>query len=201
MEIDVMANPKEIARGDIMPMEEYADVRKARRPEMLAHKEPRRVPLGPYATCYFESYQTMWHQVHEMLFIERGGEEQIADELHAYNPLIPNGSELVCTVMFEIDDPDRRKAVLSKLGGVEETMFLRFEDEVVVGRPEEDVDRTTADGKASSVQFVHFPLSPDQAAKFKMPGAQVTLGFSHPEYGHMTLLSEKSRASLAEDLD
>ncbi len=196
-----MASRKEIARGDIMPIEEYAKVRKERRPQLLAHKEPRRVPLGPYATCYFESYETMWHQVHEMLYIERGGEEQIDDELNAYNPLIPNGAELVCTVMFEVDDPDRRKALLSKLGGIEETMFLRFDGEEIVGRPEEDVDRTTADGKASSVQFVHFPMAPDQIARFKNPGTQVTLGFAHPGYGHMTVLSEDSRTALADDLD
>ncbi len=196
-----MAKAREIGRGDIMPMDEYAKVRKTRRAELLAHKQPRRVPLGPYATCYFESYETMWHQVHEMLYIERGGEEQIDDELSAYNPLIPNGSELVCTVMFEVDDPVRRKTLLGDLGGIEETMFLRFDGEDVAGQPEEDVDRTTADGKASSVQFVHFPLTPGQVEKFKTPGMQVTLGFAHPDYGHMTLLSENTRAALADDLD
>jgi len=201
MEIQAMANRKEIGHGDIMPIEEYAKIRKERRPQLLAHKEPRRVPLGPHATCYFESYETMWHQVHEMLFIERGGDEQIDDELSAYNPLIPNGSELICTVMFEVDDPVRRKNLLANLGGIEETMFLRFDGEEVAGRPEEDVDRTTADGKASSVQFVHFPLSADQAAKFKAAGTAVTLGFSHPGYAHMTILSEQTRASLSEDLD
>lgn len=201
METDVMANRKEIGRCDIMPIDEYAKIRKERRPQLLAHKEPRRVPLGPHATCYFESYETMWHQVHEMLFIERGDDEQIEDELSAYNPLIPKDSELVCTVMFEIDDPVRRKTLLSKLGGIEETMFLRFDGEDVIGQPEEDVDRTTADGKASSVQFVHFPLTAEQAAKFKTAGVSVTLGFAHPDYGHMTMLSEQTRASLAEDLD
>ncbi len=201
METQAMANRKEIGRGDIMPIDEYAKIRKERRPQLLAHKEPRRVPLGPHATCYFESYETMWHQIHEMLFIERGGDEQIDDELNAYNPLIPNGKELICTVMFEVNDPVRRKTLLSKLGGIEETMFLRFDGEQITGRPEEDVDRTTADGKASSVQFVHFLLSADQVSKFKTPGTEVTLGFAHPGYGHMTLLSEQTRAALAEDLD
>lgn len=196
-----MAPAKEIRRGDIMPIDEYAKVRRQRRPDLLAHKEPRRVPLGPDATCYFESYQTMWHQVHEMLYIERGGEDQIDDELSAYNPLIPNGSELVCTVMFEVNDPNRRKAMLATLGGVEETMFLRFDGEEIIGVPEQDVDRTTADGKASSVQFVHFPFTAEQAVRFKAAGTQVTLGFGHEAYGHMTVLPEKTRVALAADLD
>jgi hypothetical protein len=143
----------------------------------------------------------MWYQVHEMLFIEKGGEAQIADELSAYNPLIPKGRELIATVMFEVDDSERRQAFLAKLGGIEETAFLEFDGETVAGRPEADVDRTTAAGKASSVQFVHFPLSDEQAAKFKTPNAQVVLGFRHPDYGHMTVLPEAARAALAEDLD
>jgi hypothetical protein len=143
----------------------------------------------------------MWYQVHEMLFIEKGGEPQIPDELAAYNPLIPNGRELVATVMFEIDDPERRQALLAKLGGVEETALLEIDGDPVAGRPEEDVDRTSAAGKASSVQFIHFPLTAAQAAKLKRPNAQVMLGFRHPNYGHMTVLPETTRAALAEDLD
>jgi hypothetical protein len=202
METHVMnASARAITRADIMDMDEYARDRKARRAALVARKRNRRVDIGPHATAYFECYETMWHQVHEMLYIERGGEAQIADELNAYNPLIPNGRELVATVMFEIDDPVRRKMVLSKLGGVEETAFLRFGDATIRSMPEADVDRTSADGKASSVQFIHFPFPDAQVAAFAAPGAEVTLGFSHPEYAHMTVLPEAVRAELAGDFD
>jgi hypothetical protein len=136
-----------------------------------------------------------------MLYIEKGGEAQIEDELRAYNPLIPNGRELVATVMFEIDDPDRRKSFLAKVGGVEHTLFLRFAEETVKGVPEADQERTDETGKASSVHFIHFPFTPAQIAKFRQPGTQVVLGFTHPEYGHMTVLPEGTRAALARDFD
>ncbi len=184
-----------------MAMDAYAAVRRDRRREAVALKRDRRMEVGPVAAFYFENYATMWHQVHEMLHIERGGEDQIADELAAYNPLIPQGRELVATVMFEIDDEARRRNFLARLGGVEETAFLRFAGEKVVGVPEADVDRTTADGKASAVQFIHFPFSDDQAAKFSAAGTEVIIGFDHPHYSHMAVMSEAVRASLAEDFD
>ncbi len=190
----------EIARGDIMDMDAYGKVRADKRRALMPVKARRRVAVGPDATFYFESYDTMWLQVHEMLFIERGGDEQIDDELSAYNPLIPKGDELVATVMFEIDDPMRRKAVLGKLGGVEETMTMEIDGETIVAEAEQDVDRTTADGKASSVQFVHFKFTPDQAAKFREPGKRVVLGITHPNYPHMTVMAEEVRAELAGDL-
>jgi hypothetical protein len=196
-----MSAKRAITRDDILPMAEYARVRAERRRAILPKKQARRVPVGPFATFYFECYETMLQQVHEMLHIERGGEEQIADELSAYNPLIPNGSELVATVMFEIDDPDRRRAVLSRLGGVEESMFLEFAGHRIRSVAEADVDRTSASGKASSVQFVHFPMSGEQAASFKTPGARVVVGIDHPGYGHMSVLPESVRAELSGDLD
>lgn len=194
-----MSTKTALTRDDIMPMEEYAKIRKQRRSEIVAAKRNRRMEIGPVAVCHFESYDSMWQQVHEMLYIERGGEEQIADELNAYNPLIPNGRELVCTVMFEIDEPTRRKVFLAKLGGVEETMTIEFAGEVVAGVPEADVDRTTADGKASSVQFLHFPFTDAQVAAFKTEGTQVVVGFKHPEYAHLAVMPEATRAALAQD--
>jgi hypothetical protein len=143
----------------------------------------------------------MWLQVQEMLYIEKGGPEQIPDELAAYNPLIPNGSELVATIMFEIDDPIRRKNFLARLGGVENTIFIEFADETVVAAPEQDVDRTTAEGKASSVQFVHFPFTRAQIEKFRNLGTRAVLGFKHPSYAHMAVVPEEVRAALAEDFD
>jgi hypothetical protein len=143
----------------------------------------------------------MWNQIHEMLFIEKGGEAQIADELSAYNPLIPKGRELVATVMFEIDDPVRRGALLAKLGGVEQTAFIRIGGETINGVPEEDVDRTSAAGKASSVQFIHFPFTDEQVAAFRGAGTEIVLGFSHPEYAHMAVLPAPVRQALAGDFD
>jgi hypothetical protein len=159
------------------------------------------VAVGPDATFYFESYDTMWHQVHEMLYIEKGGEEQVADELRAYNPLIPQGNELVATLMFEIDDPVRRAALLARLGGVEETVTMSFAGETIKASAEADVDRTTADGKASSVQFLHFSFTPTQIAKFREPGVKVTLGIDHPAYGHMAVLAAAVKDALAKDFD
>ncbi len=195
---------REITRADILPIEQYAPKRAEMRKAVVALKKRRRVEVGPVATFYFECFATMLQQVQEMLFIEKGGEGQIPDELRAYNPLIPNGGELVATVMFEIDDPVRRANFLGRLGGVEETAFIRMSDasqgEVVVkGIPEADQDRTNEAGKASSVQFVHFPFAADQIALFRRTGSQVILGFSHPEYSHMAVMPEAVRAELAGD--
>ena len=189
----------EITRADILPREEFAKIRKEKRQELVDVKKNRRIEVGPVATFYFENYHTMWWQVQEMLFIERGGEEQIPDELAAYNPLVPKGRELVCTVMFEIDEPVRRANFLAKLGGIEETAFLEFGGETIAGVPETDVDRTTAEGKASSVQFIHFPFGDEQVRKFRAAGTPVTIGYRHPQYAHMAIMPEPVRAALSED--
>ena len=188
-----------ISRSDILPPNEYAAKRAELRKAVVALKRKRRVEVGPVATFYFECYETMLQQVQEMLHIEKGGEAQIEDELRAYNPLIPQGNELTATVMFEIDDPVRRGRFLARLGGVENTAFIKFDTEIVKGVAEADQDRTNEEGKASSVQFIHFPFSPQQIALFKQPGRQVIVGFSHPEYSHMAVLSDEIRAALAED--
>jgi hypothetical protein len=199
MTTTIPATKRQITRADIVPMAEYGRERAALRQNVVAIKRRRRVEVGPVATFYFESYQTMWHQVHEMLFIEKGGDAQIDDELRAYNPLIPQGDELVATVMFEIDDPVRRAATLLKLGGIEHRVFVTVGGETVRGVSEADVERTKSDGKTSSVHFVRFRFTPAQIATFRSPGAQVVLGFDHPEYGHMAALSEATRTALAED--
>lgn len=196
-----MSAKYEITRDDIMPMEDYVAQRPERKRAVTALKKNRRVAVGPDATFYFESYDTMFHQVHEMLYIEQGGEDQIEDELRAYNPLIPGGRELVATLMFEIDAPARRAEFLAGLGGVEETVTLTFAGETITATPEQDVDRTTADGKASSIQFLHFPFTGDQVEKFRANDAQVTLGIGHEKYTHMAGLPESVRAALAGDFD
>lgn len=196
-----MAGKHEITRDDIMAMDAYAQVRREQRRQAVALKRNRRVEVGPVASFYFENYDTMWHQVHEMLHIERGGDGQIADELAAYNPLIPQGRELVATVMFEIDDEARRRTFLARLGGIEETAFLRFASQTITGAPEADVDRTTAAGKASAVQFIHFAFDDAEVAQFSAPDTQVIIGFDHPNYAHMAVMPEAVRAALAEDFD
>ena len=199
--VDDLAKRRSISRSDLMSLEAYRAIRKEKRAELVAKKRNRRMEVGPVATFHFENFETMWLQIQEMLYIEKGGEAQIDDELRAFAPLIPNGRELVATVMFEIDEPNRRKNFLAKLGGIEETVFLRFAGETVKGVPEADVDRTNAAGKASSVQFIHFPFTAAQVAKFRQPDTEVVLGFSHPAYGHMSVMPEATRAALAGDLD
>ncbi len=190
-----------IERADIMPMEAFGKVRAARRKEITALKRDRRVACGPDATFYFECYDTMWMQIHEMLYIERGGEEQSGDELTAYNPLVPNGHELVATLMIEIEDADRRARVLAGLGGIEETVELRIGGETVRAVYETDVDRTTAEGKASAIHFLHFPLTETQIAAFRRSEAEVVLAITHPAYGHMARIPQSVREALSTDFD
>lgn len=194
-----MSASRAITPADILPMEEYGRQRRERRAAMAILKRQRRLEVGPFATFYFESYDTMWHQIHEMLFIERGGEAQIPDELAAYNPLIPQGRELVATVMFEIDDPQRRARTLGRLGGIEDTAVLGIGGETVHAVAETDVDRTNAAGKASAVQFVRFPFTDAQVAAFARPDTQVLVGFTHPNYGHMAVMPEPVRQALLAD--
>jgi hypothetical protein len=196
-----MTAPRTITRADIMPMTEYAAIRREQRARISEKKRSRRIEVGPYSTFYFEDYDTMWHQIHEMLFVEKGGEAQIQDELDAYNPLIPNGSELIATVMFEIAEAARRTAVLHMVGGIESHMLLSIGGETIRGEPDADRENTSEDGKASSVQFVRFTLSDAQKAAFKSGAAPIMLGFDHPRYGHLAMMPAATREALAQDLD
>ena len=190
---------RQIEKQDLMPAEAYAESRKEIRKELVEFKKNRRIALGPYATFYFESFETMVAQIQEMLHIEKGGDEQLKDELIAYNPLVPNGRELTATLMFEIDNPVSRGAFLSKVGGIEEKIFMKIDDDIIKAAPEDDVDRTTAEGKASSVQFIHFKFNEDQIKKFKSNSANIELGIDHKEYTHTTKLTEHNIKSLSAD--
>ena len=189
---------REIQKEDIMPLDIYIKNRRELRKNILDFKKNRRVALGPYATFYFESYETMLAQVQEMLYIEKGGEEQLKDELAAYNPLVPNGKELTATLMFEIDNPVSRAAFLGKVGGIEEKVFMKIGGEKIQAVPEEDVDRTSAEGKASSVQFIHFKFTDEQITQFKST-FEVEIGIDHAEYSHTTKLTDVTIKSLLED--
>tara|TARA_B100001996_G_C18331146_1_gene466407 strand:- start:30 stop:623 length:594 start_codon:yes stop_codon:yes gene_type:complete len=188
-----------ITKEDLLNADAYAKNRRKIRKELVDFKKDRRIQLGPYATFYFECYETMLAQVQEMLYIEKGGDDQIKDELTAYNPLIPKGKELVSTLMFEIDNPITRAAFLGKLGGVEEQVFIKIDGDTIYGKPEIDVDRTSAEGKASSVQFIHFEFSDSQIYKFKGNNVSVVIGIDHKEYSHTTKLNEKNIEALALD--
>jgi hypothetical protein len=190
----------EITRADIIPDSEFAAQRKARRAALLPVKQKRRVALGPYCTFYFESFDTMLFQVQEMLLIEKGGEAQIADELAAYNPLVPNGSELVATVMFEVDDDVRRANLLNSLGKVEDHFQLRIGNDVVAGVQDSDHQRSREDGKTSSVHFLRFPLNREQIAAFRDPSVQLMVACDDPRYAHLAVLGPEVREELAKDL-
>ena len=190
---------REILKEDIMPLDVYTKNRKELRKNIVNFKKDRRIALGPYATFYFESYETMLAQVQEMLYIEKGGDEQLKDELSAYNPLVPNGKELTATLMFEIDNPVSRATFLGKVGGIEEKVYMKVDGDLIKAVPEEDVDRTSAEGKASSVQFIHFKFNDEQIKKFKSSSSLIEVGIDHNEYSHSTKLNEDSIKSLSAD--
>lgn len=190
---------RKITAADILPLPEYVKRRAERRRSITELKRNRRIELGTVVTFYFECYETMLHQVQEMLYIEKGGAEQLPDELAAYNPLIPNGSELTATVMIEIDDELRRKRMLAELGGIEFQFFLRVGGETVKGVPENDQERTNEQGKTSSVHFLHFPFTKGQIETFRKAGAEIVLGCSHPKYQHMAIMPEAVREALSRD--
>ena len=190
---------RQIEKQDLLSSDVYAKSRKQIRKDLVEFKKDRRIALGPYATFYFESFETMVAQVQEMLHIEKGGDVQLKDELIAYNPLVPNGKELIATLMFEIDNPISRAVFLGKVGGIEEKIYMKINDEIVKAVPEEDVDRTSAEGKASSVQFIHFKLSDEQIDKFKTGNLNIELGIDHKEYSHTTKFTLDNLRSLSTD--
>jgi hypothetical protein len=193
------ASSRRVTAQDIIPDADYARERKARRAALLPVKRLRRISLGPHCTFYFESYETMLFQVQEMLLTEKGGPEQLDDELTAYNPLIPQGRELVATVMFEIDDPLRRATILGQLGGVEAHFFLQIGEDRVAAAQESEVERTR-DGKTSAVHFLRFPFTDAQAGAFRDPAIPAMIGCDHPRYGHLAVLGQDTRTELARDL-
>tara|TARA_B100001063_G_C16717468_1_gene531560 strand:- start:852 stop:1445 length:594 start_codon:yes stop_codon:yes gene_type:complete len=190
---------RQIEKKDLISSDIYSKERRQIRKDLVEFKKYRRISLGPYATFYFESFETMLAQVQEMLYIEKGGDEQLKDELTAYNPLVPNGKELTATLMFEIDNPVSRAAFLGKVGGIEKKIFMKIDNENVRAVPEQDVDRTSDDGKASSVQFIHFKINDNQIAKFKSGDSIIEIGINHKEYSHTTKLTDQNVKSLSAD--
>ncbi|MDC0248193.1 DUF3501 family protein [Pelagibacteraceae bacterium] len=192
---------KVVQKKDLLSDEDYKKNRKNLRQNLVEFKKDRRVALGPYATFYFENFHTMLAQIQEMLYIEKGGDEQLKDELTAYNPLIPKGKELVATLMFEIDNPASRAEFLGKVGGIEKKVYIKVGDEKIVAIPEKDLDRTSAEGKASSVQFIHFNFSEKQIEKFKDLNTEIIIGIDHILYEHMTKISSNTQKALSKDFN
>ena len=175
----------EIEKKDILSNDEYKEVRSERRKELVAYKKNRRISVGPFATFYFESYKTMLYQIQEMLFVEGAPEGQLEDELAAYNPLIPQGSELITTLMFEINDEKIRHNFLSSIGNVEEFVYMSIGDDKI---------------KTSSVHFLHFDFNQDQIEQFNSNEAKIYLGIEHKNYSHITILNDENINNLKEDL-
>jgi len=197
-----MATKRKILPSDIMDMAAYADERAERRAQIRGVKRDRRIAVGPFATFYFESYDTMWMQVHEMLFVERGGEEQISSELNAYNPLIPNGKNLVATLMFEIADGTVRARELARLGNIEKTIRIELGDNAIAAQPIADgVERTTNEGKTSAVHFLRFDFSPAKIEIFLDNAVRTVISINHSNYGHMAVIPEAARRALGADFD
>ena len=190
-----------IKEGDVINIDKYIKERPKIKKEISEIKKFRRIPVGPYATFYFECYDTMIYQVQEMLYIERGGIEQMKDELKAYNPLVPKGKELVATLMFEIDNEFKRKEFLNSVGGIEEETFIQIGEHKIMSRPEQDTDRTSEDGKASSVHFLHFDFTEGLIKEFVKDQSTVFLGFNHKNYKHFSELSLEVKSELKKDFD
>jgi hypothetical protein len=193
------APERRITPADIVPYADYAARRVALRKSLIAVKKNRRVEVGPFATFYFENYDTMWAQVQEMLHIEKGGADQVPGELDAYNPLIPQGNELIATLMLEIEDPIRREAILRQLVGIEESVSIEIAGGHLKAAPIEYDDRTTSDGKTSSVHWVRFVFTPELKKQFASAETRVTLAIDHSNYGHIAILSPAARSELAKD--
>ena len=188
-----------IEKSDILSRDEYKSKRKSLREEMVLRKKFRRVDIGPYVTMYFENKDTIIHQINEMVYIEDGGEEQIDDEILAYKSLVPNGKELIATVMIEIDNPLKRSEFLAKMGGFEEQISIKIGDQVIKGNAELDGDRTTADGKASSVQFVHFEFEDKTVETIKNHMENVSISIDHENYRHSSVLNIDTVKELVKD--
>ena len=190
---------RRITRDDLISNNDYALIRHTKRAENVARKARRQLAVGPHVTVLFECWDSMWLQIQDMLYIEKGGAAQIEDELRAYNPMVPNGRELTATLLFEIEDPQQRHKILSSLGGVEDQIYLQVGERRLKAIPEGDVERTNEAGKASAVHFFHFPFSDADIAAFRDPKTPVVFVIDHANYGHMARLPDEMRRELAND--
>lgn len=189
-----------ITPQDILPLDKYEMIRADKKAEALARKKFTRLAVGPYATVLFENWDSMWLQIQEMLRIEKGGAEQLVDELAAYDPMVPKGRELTCTLLFEIADPERRDAFLRTIGGVENHVAIQIGRHTLRARPEGDTERTRAsDNKASAVHFFHFDFTAEAISAWVGGEDSAMLVIDHPNYGHAALIGRDTRDFLARE--
>ena len=189
-----------ITADDIMPLDQYELIRADKKQEAILRKQYTRLAIGPNATGIFESWDSMWLQIQEMLRIEKGGEAQLADELVAYEPMVPKGRELTMTLFFEVADPVRRDLFLRGLGGVEDHIALHVGPHVLPARAEGDLERTReGDGKTSAVHFLHFDFTPEAVAAWRDDTVQAMLTINHSNYGHAALIGPATRSFLARE--
>lgn len=189
-----------ITAADILPLDQYELIRKDKKAEAIERKKLTRLSVGPYATALFENWDSMWLQVQEMLRIEKGGDGQLTDELAAYDPMVPKGAELTCTLLFEVEDPVRRDAFLRSIGGIENHVAIHVGGHVIGARAEGDVERTReSDGKASAVHFFHFDFPPQAIEAWRDGSGAAMLVIDHPNYGHAAMFGADARAFLARE--
>lgn len=189
-----------ITAADILPVDQYQAIRAEKKAEAIERKKLTRLSVGPYATALFETWDSMWLQIQEMLRIEKGGDGQLPDELAAYDPMVPKGSELTATVLFELDDPVRRDAFLRSIGGIENHIAIEVGGHTILARPEGDIERTRErDNKASAVHFFHFDFTAEAIEAWKSGVGNAMLMIDHPSYGHAALIGAAAREYLAQE--
>lgn len=187
-------------REQILDNKVYKQQRRQRREDIIALKRHRRVAVGPYAIFHFENFDTMLYQIQEMLWIEKGGSEQLEDELAAYAPLVPDGTELVATLMLEIDSKPLRETALQQLGNIDKNIAIEVGGEKSTARPEHDVERTTEAGRTSSVHFLHFPFTTRQIEAMRDTASEAYIAIEHPHYNYRAKLSSEQKKAIAADL-
>ena len=193
---------QKLTRADLYSLEQYAEQRTDIRAQVMAHKKNRKIHIGPVATVYFEDRMTMQYQIQEMLRVERIFEaDGIEEELGAYNPLIPDGSNWKATFMIEEPDVEKRHKLLSTLVGIEDRVWVRVAgNEQVFALADEDMERDTEE-KTSAVHFLRFELSEQMVADLRQ-GTLLGVGIDHPHYEYQVEpVAEPPRESLLADLD
>jgi len=190
-----------LTHASLMTLEQYANDREDFRARVMAHKNNRRVAIGPNVTLYFEDALTMQYQIQEMLRVENIFEQQgIQDELDTYNPLIPDGNNWKVTMLIEYPEPEQRQKALSLLVGIENLVWVKIGDaDKVFATADEDLERSTSD-KTSSVHFLRFELTPAQAKNLDK-SVPITIGIDHNNYHHQTDICKTTKESIIKDLD
>jgi hypothetical protein len=190
----------EIMRSDVIPALRYGRMRSELRKVNAETSRIRRIAMGPMAGIYFENWNTIWFQLHEMLFLVDRDEVRIDEELRAFSLLVPKGQELVATVTLENDGLEKCKPLFNCHNDAELSVSMTFAGERIVGRAEIDAGGSCTSAQGPIVQFTRFEFAPRQVSKFCMPGARVVLRMAHPAWEHVVLMTEETRRVVCRDL-